>query len=105
METTTNFDSGEPEYSYDENIEDNSADFYSIQEDMPYFDVKEIMYKLNSFIGDDFTKLMKEQNFSAARGFLRKIQKRPDIRSNFVSEEWSALEEYINNEELKNAYS
>lgn len=42
-------------------------------------------------------------NITAARGYIKKIQKRPDIRSNFVVDEWAALEQYINNEELKNA--
>lgn len=71
--------------------------------DGPYVDITALLYKINGLVGSELGGFLSDQNYAAARGYIKKIQKRPDIRSNFVADEWTALEQYINNEELKNA--
>ena len=72
-------------------------------DDGPYVDITALLYKINGLVGSELGGFLSDQNYAAARGYIKKIQKRPDIRSNFVADEWAALEQYINNEELKNA--
>lgn len=72
-------------------------------DDGPYVDITALLYKINGLVGSELGEFLSDQNYAAARGYIKKIQKRPDIRSNFVADEWAALEQYINNEELKNA--
>jgi type IV secretion system protein VirD4 len=72
-------------------------------DDGPYVDITALLYKINGLVGSELGGFLSDQNYAAARGYIKKIQKRPDIRSNFVADEWVALEQYINNEELKNA--
>lgn len=72
-------------------------------DDGPYVDITALLYKINGLVGSELGGFLSDQNYAAARGYIKKIQKRPDIRSNFVVDEWAALEQYINNEELKNA--
>lgn len=78
-------------------------DFPAPQSELPYVDISALLYKVNGLAGDELSSLLEKKNYAAARGYIKKIQKRPDIRSNFVADEWAALEQYINNEELKNA--
>lgn len=78
-------------------------DFPASQSELPYVDISALLYKVNGLAGDELSSLLEKKNYAAARGYIKKIQKRPDIRSNFVADEWAALEQYINNEELKNA--
>ena len=78
-------------------------DFPAPQSELPYVDISALLYKVNGLAGDELSSLLEKKNYAAARGYIKKIQKRPDIRSNFVAGEWAALEQYINNEELKNA--
>ena len=78
-------------------------DFPASQSELPYVDISALLYKVNGLAGYELSSLLEKKNYAAARGYIKKIQKRPDIRSNFVVDEWAALEQYINNEELKNA--
>ena len=78
-------------------------DFPASQSELPYVDISALLYKINGLVGSELGGFLSDQNYAAARGYIKKIQKRPDIRSNFVADEWAALEQYINNEELKNA--
>ena len=51
----------------------------------------------------EFQYYLDQSLYTDLRAYVKKIQKRPTIRSNFTDDEWAAVEKYINDEEMKYA--
>lgn len=92
-----------PEEDYPEEDYGYTEEHYEYSNEIPYIEAGDVIYKLNMLTENEFDLYLTEHDFTALRSFVKKIQKRPDVRKNFTADEWTVIENYINDEEFKYA--
>lgn len=88
------------DYAVEEYI---GGDPYECSDDLPYFDIDSLIGRINMLTGNEFQYYLEQNLYGDLKSYVKKIQKRPDIRDNFTYQEWAAIERYINDEEFKYA--
>ena len=76
---------------------------YEYGDERSYTDAEAAVSKLNMLTSGEFQYYLDQSLYTDLRAYVKKIQKRPTIRSNFTDDEWAAVEKYINDEEMKYA--